>query len=86
MSTSPQKFMGGRHILLIGDYLQLPPIGGYPCFRPPPCTANRLRHAGYALYSAINLVIFLTQDMRARTDPVYTEILDCLHWGRLSDE
>ncbi|ETI43185.1 hypothetical protein F443_11798 [Phytophthora nicotianae P1569] len=49
MSTSPQKFMGGRHILLIGDYLQLPPFGGYPCFRPPPCTANRLRHAGYAL-------------------------------------
>jgi hypothetical protein len=30
MSSSPEKFMGGEHVMLIGDYLQLPPVGGIP--------------------------------------------------------
>jgi len=48
--------------------------------------SNRLRHVGYELYSVINLVVLLTENMRARTNPVYTEILDSLRWGRLSDQ
>ncbi|ETN15092.1 hypothetical protein PPTG_07289 [Phytophthora nicotianae INRA-310] len=85
MSRTPQKFMGGRHVLFIGDLLQLPPVGGHPCFEAPHDTANRLRHAGYAIYSAINFVVFLVKNMRARLDPVYAEILDNLRWGRISD-
>ncbi|KAK1935190.1 ATP-dependent DNA helicase pfh1 [Phytophthora citrophthora] len=86
MSMSPEKFMGGKHVLLIGDYLQLPPVAGNLCFQTPPCSASRLRHAGFHLYSAINFVVFLMRNMRARTDPLYAEILDSLRWGRLSDE
>jgi ATP-dependent exoDNAse (exonuclease V) alpha subunit len=54
-------------------------------FKVPPPSANRLRHAGYALYEGINFVVFLTQNMRARFDPEYTHILDDLRWGHLSD-
>jgi hypothetical protein len=31
MSTTPEKFMGGNHVLLMGDWMQLPPVGGAPC-------------------------------------------------------
>ncbi|GMF42237.1 unnamed protein product [Phytophthora fragariaefolia] len=31
MTTKSSKFMGDKHVLLIGDFLQLPPVGGYPC-------------------------------------------------------
>ncbi|OWZ17425.1 hypothetical protein PHMEG_0008630, partial [Phytophthora megakarya] len=40
----------------------------------------------YALYAAINFVIFLTKNMRARRDPLYAKILDDLRWGRLTDQ
>jgi hypothetical protein len=47
---------------------------------------SRLRHAGYALYMAINFVVFLTRNMRARFDPYYAQLLDDLRWGRLSND
>jgi hypothetical protein len=34
MSTSPGKLMGGKHVMLLGDFLQLPPVGGHPCTFP----------------------------------------------------
>lgn len=54
-------------------------------FQVPSANANRFRHAGYALYTAINCVVFLTRNMRARFDAEYIKILDDLRWGRLSD-
>ncbi|KAL3667678.1 hypothetical protein V7S43_007231 [Phytophthora oleae] len=86
MSNNPERFMGGKHTMLAGDWFQLPPIGGSPCFQEPLATANRLRHAGFALYAAINFVIFLTKNMRARFDPYYTKLLDDPRWGNLTDE
>lgn len=43
------------------------------------------RHAGYALYNGINFVVFLTENMRAKHDQVYTRILSELRWGRITD-
>ncbi|OWY96602.1 hypothetical protein PHMEG_00033095 [Phytophthora megakarya] len=31
MSKTPNKYMGGKHVLFIGDFLQLPPVAGSPC-------------------------------------------------------
>ncbi|OWZ23832.1 hypothetical protein PHMEG_0001242 [Phytophthora megakarya] len=31
MSMPPGKFMGGKHVIRIGDYFQLPPVAWYPC-------------------------------------------------------
>jgi ATP-dependent DNA helicase PIF1 len=31
MTMTPERTMGGKHTLLIGDLLQLPPIAGSPC-------------------------------------------------------
>ncbi|GMF30591.1 unnamed protein product [Phytophthora lilii] len=50
------------------------------CFQEPPETANRLRQAGYAVYAAINSVVFMTKNMRARFDPEYTQFLNDLRW------
>ncbi|ETL91869.1 hypothetical protein L917_09661, partial [Phytophthora nicotianae] len=44
-------------------------------FKVPPVTASATRNAGYAVYSALNFVVFLTENMRARLDPVYADIL-----------
>ncbi|OWY98654.1 hypothetical protein PHMEG_00030531 [Phytophthora megakarya] len=85
MSKTPQKLMGGKHVPFIGELLQLSPVGGHPCYKAAPDTANRLRHAHYAIYSAINFVVFLMENMRARLDPVYAGILDSVPWGRRSN-
>ncbi|ETO74007.1 hypothetical protein F444_10133 [Phytophthora nicotianae P1976] len=86
MSETPLKIMGGKHTLLFGDWLQLPPVrdtsfwssinpNGIAGFKVPPVTASATRNAGYAVYSAIDFVVFLTENMRARLDPVYADIL-----------
>lgn len=31
MTKTPEQFMGGKHTMLIGDLLQLPPVAGSPC-------------------------------------------------------
>jgi hypothetical protein len=37
------------------------------------------------VYSAINFVVFLTENMRAKSDPDYTQLLSDLRWDRLTD-
>lgn len=31
MSRTPERFMGSKNTILIGDHLQLPPVAGSPC-------------------------------------------------------
>jgi hypothetical protein len=38
------------------------------------------------LYSSVNFVVFLIDNMRAKDDPEYTELLADLRWGRLSKD
>lgn len=57
-----------------------------PGFAKPRSGARPLQHAGFTLYNSINFVVFLTENMRARGDPLYTQILSDLRWGQISDE
>ena len=42
--------------------------------------------AGYDAYASINFVVFLTQNMRQKTDSVYTDIMRRMRWGKLTDQ
>ncbi|RLN14065.1 hypothetical protein BBJ28_00016772 [Nothophytophthora sp. Chile5] len=52
----------------------------------PRDTASKYNHAGYDAYSVISFVIFLTENMRARVDPNYCEILSEIRWGNVQQD
>jgi len=67
---------GGVHVVLVGDFLQLPPVGGESVYKDPTTTKfqptpNEL--AGYHLWLAFTSVIILEESVRFRADP---------DWGR----
>lgn len=48
-------------------------------------TMDLYAQAGYDLYSSINFVVFLTENMRQKTDNTYTQIMQRMRWGKLTD-
>jgi hypothetical protein len=76
---------GGKHVLNVGDWLQIPPVGGRPCFATPTDATTTPGRAGYQAYRGVNFVVFLIENMRQRTDASYTSILRRMRWGALTD-
>lgn len=73
----PMEVWGGLRIVLIGDFFQLPPVGGRDGSRPPfafeaPCWAKLI---------ADDCVIDLRTQMRQRGDAEFTNMLNHLRVG-----
>jgi hypothetical protein len=76
---------GGIHILLAGDFLQLPPVKGVSITKPLN-DKNGDDHyswyqAGHELFRCCNYIVFLTVNMRQQDDQELVDILERMHWG-----
>jgi hypothetical protein len=74
----PDVVFGGVHIILVGDFLQLPPVGGSPLLKDPTSCGKRSKIsanelAGYQLWHLFTTVVMLKESVRFRRDP---------EWGR----
>jgi hypothetical protein len=76
---------GGIHILLAGDFLQLPPVKDVSITRPPNDKNGKDGYAwhlaAYVLFTMCNYHIFLIDSNRHKDDSVLQDILERMHWG-----
>lgn len=87
-------FFGGKNVVLIGDFYQLPPVGGYSLFTEEKELKNPRDIAGRTAYMQFSKSIELTQIVRqsGEDQKAFREALDGLrnnnptiaHWRTLS--
>ena len=83
------NWFGGKNFLFVGDILQLPPVNGNPVFEKVPQTTLKFRVGSIG---AVNIwrdtVTYdeLTINERQKTDPKFSEMLDCVRRGFPNDE
>ena len=66
--------------------MQIPPVGGRPCFSVLMDSSTTYGRTGYVAYMAVNFVVFLVENMRQMYDPNYTAILRRMRWAALTDD
>ena len=57
-----QLMFGGKSIILVGDAVQLPPVGDKPLYHSKP--PNDIGQQGFIAYSMFNNVVELTKNQR----------------------
>jgi hypothetical protein len=64
---------GGIHIILVGDFLQLPPVGADPLFTDPmkKAKASLTDLEGYELWRRFDKVVVLRDSVRFKDDPAW---------------
>ena len=82
---------GGIHVMFVGDWLQLKPVGPPCCLKPTPSeTANKYTFArllsGYEAYMSINYVVSLTQNHRHKSNPHWVHMMNRIRMGLTSED
>ena len=72
---------GGRSVILIGDYAQLPPVLDVPMYATPPPRARPSVTTGFMLYRTFDRFVRLRAVMRQRGDD-QAGFRDLLHRAR----
>ena len=76
---------GGKNIIFLGDFKQLPPVLDTPMWMQPPIDATDAKRQGYALYKQFNKIITLKKIHR-QNDPVYLDLLKNVGQGEITVE
>lgn len=83
--NSNQPF-GGLHLILSGDFYQLPPVRDSPLYVAPKVGDGEEVIAGYELWRKFQTVVILRENMRQRLDPSFHSTLEAVRSGRWDDE
>jgi hypothetical protein len=84
----PKEVWGGMHLMVVGDYGQLPPVLASPIFQP---ITDKTKHsytqslAAFELWTNINSCAPLIDNWRQRDDEPYRKILDRMRYGVLRE-
>jgi hypothetical protein len=84
--SDKKKIMGGKHLMLCGDLLQLPSTTNTPFYIEPSSSATLTEIQGWQLWQQINYIAFLTENKRQEADPDFQRLLVKLRWGALDEK
>lgn len=80
-----QRPMGGMQVILIGDFLQLPPV--FDNKDPKVNSRQGLLAFESPVWTALNLKVILLQKIFRQDDPNYQRLLHCIRWNlRMSEK
>ena len=63
----PELIMGGCHIILSGDFFQLPPVLSKSLYKKPQVLDNANTKYGYQVYQSVNCFVELVQNFRFKS-------------------
>jgi len=86
MAKEVKGSFGLMHLILCGDFTQLPPVAGQPLYTASKKTGVKgiAEQAGYNLYKTFDTVVILEENMRAMADPEWKAVLCRMRVGALS--
>ncbi|GMF31191.1 unnamed protein product [Phytophthora lilii] len=72
----PDVLFGGVHVVLVGDFLQLPPVGADPIYRDPSDKkhANVTDIVGFQIWRTFGDAIMLDESVRFQSDPEWRRV------------